>query len=107
MTLKLTPEILAHAYEFLRSTPPFRRWKLPPYSGFQFRVTKHLDRYAHFNPAIPEIAVSERKVGHTHTLLVAVAHEMVHASGPLGHGAAFKRKADLVCKHHGFDPKEF
>jgi len=29
MTLPLTPATLTAAYEFLRTTPPFKGWKLP------------------------------------------------------------------------------
>ena len=41
-----------------------------------------------------------------------MAHEMVHAKCDAEgvraeHGAEFKRRAALVCKYHGFDPKTF
>ena len=29
MTLKLTPDMLAAGYDFLRTTEPFRAWRLP------------------------------------------------------------------------------
>ena len=29
MTLRLTPDMLAAAYDFLRTTVPFSRWRLP------------------------------------------------------------------------------
>ena len=29
MTLSLTPDLLAAAYDFLRATPPFKAWRLP------------------------------------------------------------------------------
>jgi len=29
MTLRLTPDMLAAGYDFLRTTAPFQRWRLP------------------------------------------------------------------------------
>lgn len=37
--LHLTLEMLEGAYEYLRTTPPFRRWKLPPGADIEFHVT--------------------------------------------------------------------
>ena len=42
--MKLTPGILEAAYEFLRTTPPFKGWKLPSGVDITFRVIKKLDR---------------------------------------------------------------
>ena len=115
MTLPLTPRMLEAAYEFLRSTPPFKGWALPANDKVRFRVTRHLDTHGqangHDDPG-PEIDISTAVVGHTYTLMKALAHEMIHIhldrSGVrAAHGAAFKRCAALVCKRHGFDPKEF
>ncbi len=44
MTLPLTPEMLRACYEFLRSTPPFRRWSLPPGDEIGFHVTRNRTR---------------------------------------------------------------
>lgn len=112
MTLELTPEVLARTYDFLRATKPFRFWKLPPSDEVDFRVTNHRDRYGHHCPATarkpPLVAISKRRVGHTRTLIVTMAHEMVHFRAPSPrHGPVFDRLARQVCKYHGFDPLEF
>ena len=41
MALRLTPEILEGAYEFLRATPPFRGWRLPHADEVEFVVSRH------------------------------------------------------------------
>lgn len=117
MKLELTPENLAACYEYLRSTRPFRGWKLPPASEVTFKVAKTkktvgwytFDGYRHY------IYVSSSCVGTSHTLVEVMAHEMVHLDEKekgtcrtdVEHSAHFNRKADLVCKHHGFDRKMF
>ncbi len=97
--LRLTPEVLETSYEFLRSTSPFRRWKLPHADAVE--VTQI-------------IFISEVTVGHTYTLMRTMAHEMIHLYLAISgqedsgeHGAEFRRLARLVCNDHGFDPKEF
>lgn len=120
MTLPLTKEMLATAYDFLASTPPFNRWNLPDSEDVVFNVGKALDCFAHYqwDGTRHTITVSSRAVAHTITLVNAMAHEIVHLhlfatnqeslrSGPRHHNAAFKRYAAQVCKHHGFDPKAF
>lgn len=116
MTLRLTPGILASMYRFLCATPPFKRWKLPHSDEVKFRVmVSDQWRGQHsFENGQHTIDISAKKHGHTMTTLVTMAHEMVHAKVAedgedkgAEHGPAFKRRAKLVCKHHGFDPKEF
>src|SRR5690349_18038866 len=41
MSLRLTPDIIEGAYEFLRMTPPFRGWRLPPADEVEFVVSRH------------------------------------------------------------------
>lgn len=109
--MHLTPAILEAAYEFLRATPPFSRWKLPHADEIEFRVTRHRDCQG---KCVTEddrhaILVSEVKIGRTFGLLELMAHEMVHVhchrQGHLKpeHGAVFRRHAARVCKEHGFD----
>ena len=114
MSLPLTPEIVEAAYEFLRKTPPFRRWKLPQPDDVVFHVKaqrSHMADYL-FDDKRHHISVSAKMVGHTDTLLKCVAHEMAHmrqqvmGDRSLAHNANFFRLTARISKYHGFDPKE-
>jgi hypothetical protein len=113
--LHLTPEMLRAAYEYLRTTPPFRRWKLPPADEVEFHVTRHKDRTGDCETSAghePLIRVSATLVGWTASLLATMAHEMIHVhldrkKVRAAHGWEFRRAAAQVCRHHGFDPKLF
>jgi hypothetical protein len=114
MPLALTPAMLESAYEFLRTTPPFRRWKLPCGEQISFRVSGDKMRAAFCDTEGDEhtIGVSAHHCGWTNTLLISVAHEMVHVylhrkNVRADHGREFRYCAALVCQHHGFDPKAF
>ncbi len=109
MSLKLTPDMLAHCYDYLCCTPPFTKWNMPPSEDIKFLVIKTADRYAHYQMVnnVHNIAVSVRWVGRHQTLLSTLAHEMVHlhirSAGIRqrhAHGGAFQRLADEVCKEH-------
>lgn len=119
--LHITPQILAAAYEFLRALPPFNRWKLPPASELQFKVTSSKDTEGYYDDKRgkndkpgqkPTIGISQVFVGHSHSLLETMAHEMTHVylfrkKVRKYHGPEFQRCAERVCKYHGFDPKRF
>jgi len=116
MTLPLNPAMLEAAYEYLRATPPFSSWNLPDGEDVKFQVLRtrriYADYYRHKGKHIIRLT---GKCGHTATLLVSMAHEMIHlhhkhAGIPMpgdGHGTAFKKHAARVCKYHGFDPQCF
>lgn len=117
MTLFLTPSIVAGAYEYLRTTPPFRGWRLPPAEEIEFKVvaTDALAGYHDYSKNGDHVlAVSNKCHGHTATLMTTVAHEMIHVhQGERGtetaaqHNAQWNRLAKRVCRIHGFDEKEF
>lgn len=118
MSLKLTPEMLAGAYDFLRTTEPFKGWKLPESDDVGFHVIStpnyHADSICDDTSGELKITirVSAAKNGHTATLLANIAHEMVHVrqflTGDSGnHNALFKRCAARICRAHGFDPLTF
>ncbi len=114
MTLRLTPDLLAAAYDFLRETQPFKAWKLPESDEVGFHVVRDKTMYADFGleNGVPIIRISEAKNGHTATLLATMAHEMAHLRqqriGDKGHHTAmFKKMAKRICAIHGFDPKTF
>lgn len=120
MSLPLTPEMIEAAYEFLKTTPPFSRWKLPEGDDIEFNVGAATDEFANYKWERDHhrITISIKAVGHTETLIKYLAHEIIHLhleatgqeskkGGPNCHNAAFRKFAAQVCKHHGFDPKAF
>jgi len=120
MTLPLTPETLAAAYDYLRSTPPFNRWNLPEPEDVVFKVARTRTMFGSYQREGERhiITASSGKIGQTGTLLRLLAHEMVHLhlemtgleskrGGPETHNTAFRQFAAQICKAHGFDPKEF
>lgn len=114
MSLKLTPDMLAAGYDFLRTTEPFKGWKLPESDDVGFHVVRDPKMHADFGivDGVPTIRVSENGAGHTATLLSALAHEVIHLRQHLRgdretHGARFKRMAARICQAHGFDLKTF
>jgi hypothetical protein len=116
MTLRLTPDNLAAAYEYLRSTLPFARWKLPHADEIGFRVTRHHGHIAtHQGGNTCTIEVSSYCVGQTSTLMWAMGHEMIHLHQYLHghetrgvvHNADFWRKARSACRRHGWDERMF
>lgn len=118
--MHITPDMVEQAYELLRTTLPFRRWKLPHPDALTFRVSGHVDRYGHYDNhdrkpgKFDEILISAKLVTDLDMLIRVVAHEMVHqrlnllrVRGWHQHGPSFQRVADLVCKRHKFDRAAF
>lgn len=112
MTLPLTVESLAAAYDYLCEFPPFSKWNMPPSEDVSFKVLKTKDRTAHYVKISKghEIAMSSAYVGSHEMLLSSMAHEMLHLhcsqtcwNRRNPHDAAFQRFADRICKIHGFD----
>lgn len=104
--------MLHGAYEYLRTTPPFREWSLPEADDVELRITGMQDQGQYDYRGKHIIAISSQRVGHTIRLMTVTAHEMVHLrqqmlGEPLTHGALFKSLSKRVCRYHGFDPKEF
>lgn len=112
--MHLTPAILVAAYEYMLTTLPFRRWKMPHSDDVVFRIVNRPDvlGYADKINGKHVIGISSRCVSHTNTLMHGMAHEMVHVHLDRHgvrtiHGKAFHAAAKLVCRQHGFDPKVF
>ena len=117
--MRLTPDIVAGAYEYLRTTPPYRGWKLPHADEVEFVITRnrwtgqhrgyHRDRTRH------EIGISELCASYSETIMRCVGHEMIHQYQRLKgsetpnteHNAEFAKLALLACRHHGWDPRNF
>ncbi len=117
MPIPLTPEMLHHAYEYLRCQKPFSGWRLPPASTVKFSVKKHRDRFAHHQliNGVHHIVFSSRFVGRHSMVLATMAHEMIHVYHEVScenptnpHGKTFQRFADRICKiHEDFDRLTF
>ena len=117
MSLRLTPDLLAAAYDYLLTTDPFKGWKLPEADDVGFAVVSDPTIYADFCVTarrVPIIRVSTVKNGHTSTVISTVAHEAIHLQQWLtkkdkggDHNADFWRKAKRVCAVHGWDLKTF
>ncbi len=113
MNAGISTDTLAAAYELLRASTPFRTLKLPPAFEVTFKLTRDRTKAGEcdFDEA-GIISVSAHYHGHLHSLLMTVAHEMVHLYqfiklGKADHGEQFRKLADRVCRAHGFDPKLF
>jgi hypothetical protein len=118
MTLPLSRDVLAAAYDYLCTTQPFSEWNLPDSEDVKFRVIKSPDVrgwYLLGQDGSHTIAISSRCIGRTQSLIETVAHEMVHLhqgdvkmdTPNAQHNRAFWKLADIVCEAHGFDPKLF
>ena len=127
MTLRLTPDALAAAYEYLRTTLPFKRWKLPHADEVEFHITRHRDREADYDRYVRGdghvikrgdhiIRISAYHVKTTCALLETLAHELIHLHQDgvaatrqykVMHNKAFKVLARRVCDAHGWTLAEF
>lgn len=120
--LRLTPEMLEGAYEYLRASPPFCRWNLPEADHISFRVMGTRDRFGHFRGRhkkasgaddFSEIAISAGMVRSSDLLIATMAHEMIHlyqdetGTARGHHNPAFLKLAKRVCDIHGFDLESF
>lgn len=106
--------MMVAAYEMLRASPPFNRWKLTHSDEVEFHVTLHSDRSGDCSaPGGQHIIRISAKYHPTFAALFeTMAHEMIHMrqhmQGQRGtHGKRFKRLALQVCRHHGFNIATF
>lgn len=114
--LHLYPSELEAVYECIRSFRPFKSWRLPHADEVIFKIADRTDCEGEMVPEVgaPRILISSLHVGHYDTLHRVMAHEMVHLAQLLSkepdwhtHGAGFQRRAKVVCRYLGWDPKEF
>jgi len=115
--LRLTPDTLRAAWDYLRTTPPFCRWSLPPGEEVEFHVSRTypaVGEHRAIRRKRHQVWVSERRVKSTLLLMTTMAHEAIHAAQDIAgtttpgaeHNADFQRRWDLVARHHIFDPGE-
>lgn len=117
MTLHITPAMMEASYELLRTTPPFRGWKLPAADEVEFKVISSESRSAdYFRKADGThcIRANQKWIGSLNGLVATMAHEMCHMhhniecpSNQAWHGKWFQSAARQVCRYHHFDPKSF
>lgn len=118
MTLRLTPQNIEDAYNYLKNTAPFNKWKLPDADDLEFHIVSDDRMFGHFeissSKRLPIIAVSVSHVKDTLNLLGTIAHETVHlkrflddGKRGLNHGPKFKTLAAEVCRVHGWDKNHF
>lgn len=115
--LTLTTENLEAMYDYLRVTKPFCDWNLPEGEEVKFIVAKSKKIFGQYQLIDKKhtIKISQNAIGHTNSLAMTMAHEMIHLhleeSGMEmredGHNGAFRICAATVCKVHGFDLRTF
>lgn len=108
--MHITVDTVVAGYNFLKATPPFRRWGLPDSDDIEFAVTSSKVNYGLAEWERRRISVSGRLIGHTDTLLRVLAHEMAHfradAQGETSaHGRLWHQAVRAICREHGWDAK--
>ena len=117
MTLHLTPDMLAAAYEFVATLPPFDKWGLPSADNVEFMVTRDKTTFGQYGPGATvrhRIYISNATIGSPSRLVETMAHEMLHlrqavrkTANKAQHNAEFIRLAEQICRLHGYDAKAF
>lgn len=113
----ITPEQMELAYELLRASPPFKRWRLPSPDTIEFHAVpmRGQDQAdCHWNGNRHVIRIASNRHHSLPPLIVTMAHEMVHLHLDISyprdrahHGRRFNQHADIVCRHHVFDRGQF
>lgn len=121
MSLKISEDMLVALYEYFAASKPFSDWNMPPAEDVIFKVARTPHLYGWSQIAVEGrgrnrkvqhyITISGGRQAHTYTLMLTMAHEMIHVhqervcvGSKTEHGPAFKKLAREVAKHHGFDP---
>jgi hypothetical protein len=120
MSIPLTKETMAAAYDYLHTTPPFSKWNLPFSEDVTFKVSRRAFEFGcyYIKNGKHNIEASSMNIGYTDTLMKLMSHEMIHlylekmgweskSSNGNIHNKAFKKFAKEVCEHHGFDLQAF
>jgi len=112
--MKLTPAQVQLAYDFLRSHPPFNKWRLPESQGVILKVMNSDMCFGDYEPDPHTIRVSKTHCEHFMHVMETVAHEMVHlAAEKMGHhnhaehDETFKTLAKEVCGLWGWKEATF
>lgn len=110
--------MLEAVYEMLKTTRPFKRWKLPHANEVEFHVVNKLKSGGKADYFFDGETHIIRIEANCHTTLPEIietmAHEMCHEKQEISwpqdkshHGRRFKKLAAQVCRYHEFDLKTF
>lgn len=113
--MRLTTDMLRASYELLCECRPYRHWNLPPADEVRFKVTRSLEIDGYYLYPKQEIGISSLSHQHLYSVLVTMAHEMVHLymretamdRKVADHGVAFRKLAARVSAELGFDAGQF
>lgn len=115
--MQITPEMCEAMYEFIRTTPPYKGWKLPAAEDVEFHIIHSRKVGADYyckSDGTHQIRVNARWCGNVVSLYKLLLHEMVHLhhgyacpNDNAHHGRKFLALARQVCKAHVLDPKVF
>jgi hypothetical protein len=114
--MRVTADACEAAYDFLRAISPFKGWALPPGDDIEFHITR-FDHVADCSIVPTEdgairIRISEKCHEHLTTLLMSMAHEMIHVylvrqGKPISHNAEFMKIGRRLCRQFGWDAGQF
>jgi hypothetical protein len=120
MTFLITPETVEAGYNFLCTTPPFNKWRMPESDDVKFIVNLSHTYFGAYqwDGKQHTILVSAKNIEKPIPLIHVLAHEMLHLylekegleskrGGPNTHNSAFRKFAARICKYHGFELKTF
>lgn len=115
--MRLTPDLLAAAYDLLRHSEPFVRWNLPEPEDVRFGVLRTTRVFGDYGKSDKHtIRLSAPRHTRLTGILATMAHEMLHlrlaeagcAKDSRRHGPAFRALASEVCAAHpDFDAASF
>ena len=113
MSIKIDHVIVEQCYELLRTTPPFKRWKLPHADELIIHIVGSKEIFGYVNRGRSGefiLKISQHNHRTLESLLRTVGHEMVHmrefltgVRADVHHGARYHKLADQVCKFHQWD----
>jgi len=116
--MRLSSEVVRHAYASLYCLYPFSKWNLPLPEEVEFVVTPDPEVMGSYLLDVGEdyehtITISSARCGHYYTMLTTLAHEVCHMSFHrqkgdkwLHHGKAFRTRCKLIANELGFDGLE-
>lgn len=114
MTIPVTADTVKAVYTCLLAFPPFNRWRLPLPDSLTFYAVPYTSEWGEYNAERKTLRISMAKVSTFQSLVLAVAHEMVHVREDVAgrwakkhDNAYFKKLADQVCRTFEFDRANF